>query len=155
MLGNPLLQEITPQQLISSNPVWMDEDNNLLPRAIVHIELRSTAGLLGYPAFGTQFFTPAHSDDLKKALQADTSYELYEGLLVDARDALMQRNLRRGMLEMAIACEVATKELFAKKGRRAGSNIPVALHTGAKNAFGVSFKQDNPEDWHHIGYLFQ
>jgi hypothetical protein len=119
------------------------------------VEAQGFAGLRQSPAFGIKPFTPEQSPEVEKALQADTSYELYEELMVDARDELMQGNLRRGVLEMAIACEVATKELFAKKGRRAGSNIPVALHTGAKKAFGASFKQDHPKDWYHIEYLFQ
>jgi hypothetical protein len=80
---------------------------------------------------------------------------LYQELMADARTALVQGNLRRAVLEMAIACEVATKQLFSKKERRAGSNIPVALHTGAKKAFGASFYQDHRKDWHHIEYLFQ
>jgi hypothetical protein len=67
----------------------------------------------------------------------------------------MQGNLRRAVIEMATACEVLTKELFAKKERRVSSKIPVALDTGAKKAFGVSFKEDHPKDWQHIEYLFQ
>jgi hypothetical protein len=155
ILGNPLLQEITPRQLINSNPVWMDENSSPLQRAIVHFEMQKVAGLPHYPTFGIKVFTSGQSDDLKKALQADISYELYEELMVDARDALMQGNLRRAVIEMATACEVATKELFTKKEKRAGSNIPVALDTGMKKAFGVSFKKDHPKDWYHIKYLFQ
>jgi hypothetical protein len=154
-LGNPLLQAITPQQLINSNPAWMDENNTPLPRAIVYFEMKAVAGLRYYPAFGIKVFTPAQSDDLQKALQMDTSYELYEELLVDARDALIQGNLRRAVIEMATACEVATKELFAKKGKRGSEKIPVALNTHAKKAFGISFKEKHPKDWDHIEYLFQ
>ena len=139
----------------TSNPQWTDENGTPLDVRIMAVEAKGFAGLRHSPAFGIKPFTPEHSHEFEKALRADTSYELYEELMVDARDALMQGNLRRAVIEMAIACEVATKELFAKKGRRAGSNIPVALHTGAKKAFGASFMQDNQKDWHHISYLFQ
>jgi hypothetical protein len=154
-LGHSLLEAVRAQALRTSNPQWTDENGTPVDVRIMAVEAKGFAGLRHAPAFGIKPFTPEHSHEFERALQADTSYELYEELMVDARDALMQGNLRRGVLEMAIACEVATKELFAKKGRRAGSNIPVALHTGAKKAFGASFKQDNPKDWHHILYLFQ
>lgn len=154
-LGNPLLEAVRAQTLRTSNPEWTDENGTPLQVRISAVEAKGFAGLRQSPAFGIKAFTPEQSHEFEQALQVDTSYDLYEELMVDARDALMQGNLRRGVLEMAITCEVATKELFAKKGRRAGSNIPVALHTGAKKAFGASFKQDNPKDWHHIEYLFQ
>jgi hypothetical protein len=34
--------------------------------------------------------------------------------MADARAALVQGDFRRALLEMAIACEVATKQLFSK-----------------------------------------
>jgi hypothetical protein len=158
-LGNPLLGAVRAQDLRSSNSEWTIENPN---PSTVYVEARDLgivaqgfAGLRHAPAFGIKPFTPEQPHEFKRALQADTDYELYEELMVDARDALMQGNLRRAVIEMATACEVLTKELFAKKQRRGGSNIPVALHTGAKKAFGVSFKEDHPKDWHHIVYLFQ
>jgi hypothetical protein len=158
-LGNPLLGAVRAQDLRSSNPEWTIENPNPLtfyaePRYL-EIVAQGFAGLRHAPAFGIKPFTPEQPHEFKRALQADTRYELYEELMVDARDALMQGNLRRAVIEMATACEVATKELFAKKGRRAGSNIPVAIHIGAKKAFGVSFKEEHPKEWHHIVYLFQ
>jgi len=154
-LGHPLLEAVRAQALRTSNPEWTDENGTPLQVRIMAVEAQGFAGLRQSPAFGIKPFTPEQSHEFERALQTDTSYELYEELMVDARDALMQGNLRCGVLEMATACEVATKELFAKKGRRAPPNIPVALHTGAKEAFGASFKQDNPKGWHHINYLFQ
>jgi hypothetical protein len=55
-----------------------------------------------------------------EALEANTSYELYEELIVDARASVVQGNFRRAVLEMAIACEVTTKQLFFKKATPAG-----------------------------------
>lgn len=154
-LGNPLLQETSTQDWIFSNPEWSDENGTPLPRALLIIKSQLPVGLTHSPAFGIRVFTPAQSYELEKALQADGTYEVYEELLADARAALIQGNLRRAVLEMAIAGEVATKQLFSKKGRRAASNIPVALHTSAKKAFGTSFCQSNPKDWHNIESLFQ
>jgi hypothetical protein len=39
-------------------------------------------------------FTPAQSDDLEKALPADSSYELYEERMADPGAALVQRNFQ-------------------------------------------------------------
>jgi hypothetical protein len=154
-LGHPLLEAVRAQALRTSNPQWTDENGTPVDVRIMAVEAKGFAGLRHAPAFGIKAFTPEHSHEFERALQADTSYELYEELMVDARDALMQGNLRRGVLEMATACEVATKQLFSKKGGKAPPNILVALHTGAKEAFGASFYQDHRKDWHQINYLFQ
>jgi hypothetical protein len=158
-LGNPLLGAVRAQDLRSSNLEWTIENPNpstfyVEPRYL-GIVAQGFAGLGHAPAFGIKPFMPEQPHEFKRALQADTDYELYEELMVDARDALMQGNLRRAVIEMATACEVLTKELFAKKERRVSSKIPVALDTGAKKACGVSFKEDHPKDWQHIEYLFQ
>jgi hypothetical protein len=158
-LGNPLLGAVRAQDLRSSNPEWTIENPNpstvYVPARNLEIVAQGFAGLRHAPAFGIKPFTPEQPYEFERALQADTDYELYEELMVDARDALMQGNLRRGVLEMATACEVLTKELFAKKGRTVSAKRPVALDTGAKKAFGVSFKEKHPKDWLHIEYLFQ
>jgi hypothetical protein len=158
-LGNPLLEAVRAQDLRSSNPEWTIENPRpstfyAEPRDL-DLVAQGFAGLRHTPAFGIKPFSPEQSHELEKALQADMGYELYEELMVDARDALMQGNLRRAIIEMATACEVVTKERFAKKGRKVSAKIPVALDTGAKRAFGVSFKEKHSKDWHHLDYLFQ
>jgi hypothetical protein len=45
--------------------------------------------------------------------------ELYEELLSDARAALFHRSLRRAILELTIACEVAIKQAFFSKATAA------------------------------------
>jgi hypothetical protein len=158
-LGNPLLGAVRAQELRRSNPEWTIENPKpstvYVPPRDLTIVAQGFAGLRHTPAFGIKPFTPEQPHEFERALQADTGYELYEELMVDARDALMQGNLRRAVIEMATACEVLTKELFAKKGEKVSAKIPVALNTRAKKAFGASFKQDHPKDWDHIEYLFQ
>lgn len=167
-LGNPLLQEIATRNLIVSNPEWSDENGTPLPRALVIIKSQLPVGLAHSPAFGIKVFTPAQSHELAKALQADSTYEVYEELLADARAALIQGNLRRAVLEMAIACEVATKQLFFKEATPAGDAfeyledkskvkvfVPEFLNTVSKAVFGTSFYDSHKKDWHNIEYLFQ
>jgi hypothetical protein len=155
-LGNPLLQEITPQQLISSNPQWIDENGTPLARAIVHFQSQGPVGLRHFPGFGIKVFTPRQSDDLEEALKADNTYELYEALRADARAALVQENPRRAVLEMAISCEVVTKEFCSKKAITVGSDsVPVILNTVLKRELGTGFSDSHKEHWHNIEYLFQ
>jgi hypothetical protein len=156
MLGNPLLQEITPQQLISSNPQWTDENGTPLARAIVHFQIQGPVGLSHLPGFGIKVFTPLQSGDLEEALKADSTCELYEELRADARAALVQENPRRAVLEIAISCEVVTKEFCSKKAITAGSDsVPVILNTVLKREIGTGFADSHKEHWHNIEYLFQ
>jgi hypothetical protein len=77
--------------------------------------------------------------------------------MVDARDALMQGNLRRAVIEMATACEVLTKEFRSNKNITvARETVPVILNKVLEKAIGTGFA-DNPnkEHWHNIEYLFQ
>jgi hypothetical protein len=149
-LGNPHLEAVRAQALRSSNPEWTDENGTPLQVRIPAVEAKGFAGLRQSPAFGIKAFTPEQSHEFEKALQADTGYELYEELMVDARDALMQGNLRRGVLEMAIACEVATKELCFKKNITVRDEpVPVILNTVLKRAIGAGFA-DYPNKEHCI-----
>jgi hypothetical protein len=161
MLGNPLLEAVRTQDLRSSNPEWTIENPKpwtfYAPPEPTSIVAQGFAGLRHADAFGIKPFTPEQSHELVEALQVDRSYELYEELLVDARDALVQGNLRRAVIEMATACEVLTKELFAKKKVkfRSKTSTVVLLDADAEKAFGASFEQDNLKDWQNIKYLFR
>ena len=110
--ANPLLRETGTDDFLASNPEWTDKDRTPLPRALVIIRAEGPARVCDYPAFAIKVFIPAQSDDLEKALSADSSYELYEERVADTRAALVQWNFPRSVLEMAIACEVDTKQLF-------------------------------------------
>jgi hypothetical protein len=167
-LGNPLLQEVTAHGLSVSNPEWSDENGTPLPRALVTFESQLPVGLAHSPDFGIKVFTAVQSRELENALQSDRIYEVYEELLADARAALFQGNLRRAVLEMAIACEVATKQLFFKSATPAGEafqyledkskvnvTVPELLNTVSKAVFGKGFYDSHERDWHNIECLFQ
>jgi hypothetical protein len=156
-LGHPLLEAVRAQELRTSNPQWTDENGTPLDVRIMAVEAKGFAGLRHSPGFGIKPFTPEQFHEFEKALQVDTSYELYEELMVDARDALMQGNLRRGVLEMAMACEVVTKEFCSKKNITVKhETVPMILNTVLKKAIGTGFADSpNKEHWHNIEYLFQ
>jgi hypothetical protein len=167
-LGNPLLQEVRPEVLRASNPEWTDENGVPLRPPFFHVRAQGFPGLLHSTAFSIKAFTPEQSHELMEALGTNTSYELYEELMVDARASVVQGNFRRAVLEMAIACEVTTKQLFFKKATPAGDafeyledkariNVSVLelLDKVSDRAFGKGFRQSYPEDWQNIEYLFQ
>jgi hypothetical protein len=167
-LGNPLLQEVRPEVLRASNPEWTDENGVPLRPPFFHVRAQGFPGLLHSTAFSIKAFTPEQSHELMEALGTNTSYELYEELMVDARASVVQGNFRRAVLEKAIACEVTTKQLFFKKATPAGDafeyledkariNVSVLelLDKVSDRAFGKGFRQSYPEDWQNIEYLFQ
>jgi hypothetical protein len=167
-LGNPLLQEVRPEVLRDSNPKWTDENEVPLRPPFFHVRAQGFSGLLHSPAFGIKAFTREQSHELMEALGANTSYEMYEELIVDARASVVQGNFRRAVLEMAIACEVTTKQLFFKKATPAGDafeyledkariniSVPELLDKVSDRAFGKGFRQSYPKDWQNSEYLFQ
>jgi len=86
----------------------------------------------------------------------------------DAQSAVLQNNLRRAVLEMAIACEIAVKQAFFAKATPAGAayeyledkgrvHVPITelLHNVAKQAFGKSFKEEEPSNYNNVDFLFR
>ena len=101
-------------------------------------------------------------------MKSNRNVELYEELLSDAQAAILQKNCRRGLLELAIACEIAIKQKFFRKKTPAGDifeyledsrrlNVPAKelIDGGAKQAFGTSFKEEFSSDYQNIDFLFR
>jgi len=166
-LHNPLLHEISSREQDFQNPKWVDEVGQEYQTGMMSFIARMAPGL-GFPEFGIKKFTPAEDSELQKALQNDVTTELQEELLSDAQAAIFQNNLRRGILEMAIGCEVAIKQTFFQKSTVAGSvyeyledkrriNVSVIdlLDGVAKQAFGESFKDADEAAFRNIDFLFR
>lgn len=106
--------------------------------------------------------------DLEKALQDPIHPELSEELMSNAQSALLQDDLRRAVLEMAIACETAVKRAFFAKDTPAGAayeylednrsiRIPIVdmIDAMAKQAFGRSFREDESTHYKNIVFLYR
>jgi hypothetical protein len=103
-----------------TDETWTDETGQQLPSGIAPLKELSLYGIELDDEVGIQALAAADDPALQQAL-ADPPIipKLYEQLLSDARAALFQEGLRRAILELAIACEVAIKQAFFDKGMEA------------------------------------
>ncbi|HDL02193.1 MAG TPA: hypothetical protein ENH23_08185 [candidate division Zixibacteria bacterium] len=167
-LCNPLLIERDIDMSGINNPVWTNESGKKFEPVRRCFIGESIPGLQSGYKFGTRPLNISELDELTDALKSDTRPELFQELLSDAQAAIYQDNLRRALLELAIASEIAVKQTFFAKTTPAGAayeyledtrrvNISVLelIHGAAKQAFGSSFKDTNDLDYKNIDYLFR
>ncbi|MCX6677566.1 MAG: hypothetical protein NTU95_06430 [Methanothrix sp.] len=164
-LHNPNLSLVNQYNNDFQNPIWIDESGN---------EIKDTEGIIVVTSlsslnrFGVRFLSRHDDTDLVNALQNPISPDLIEQLLSDAQSAVFQGNLRRFVLETAIACETAVKQTFFAKATPSGAayeyfedkgkvhvSIPELIHSVAKQAFGKSFKEDEESHYNNIDFLFR
>jgi len=164
-LRNPSLS--TPSQFIQElqNPSWTDSTGR---------EFKSHGiTIVGHPlpermSFGIKCLTIDEDMNLVQSLRVPVETELHEELLADAQTAIFEGNIRRGALEMAIACEVAVKRVFFAKSSTAGEayeyleskrkvivSVPELIDGAAKQAFGESFKFAERQKYESIQHLFE
>jgi hypothetical protein len=166
-LHNPLLHELSAGRQDFQNPRWTDEDGNEVGKGTVNIVLQAVPGLTE-PKLGAKRLLPTDHRGFVESLQADVETELHEEVLSDAQTAIIEDNLRRAVLEMAISCEIAVKRAFLGGASLTGTvcsyledrgrlNVRVLdlISTVAKNCVGVSFKDEHPSDFTRIDHLFR
>lgn len=108
-LHNPNLSMLSKRDILT--PSWsVDGGEEFSPIIEGHSPLYNHN-----PGFGIEHLSPQHDSDLENALQIPIDPELSEELMSDAQSAVLQNNLRRSVLEMAIACEIAVKQGFLQK----------------------------------------
>jgi len=164
-LHNPNLSSVNQYDRDFQNPVWIDESGNEIKNTGV---VRVMSPLPSLNRFGVRSLSRHDDADLVNALQNPISPDLIEELLSDAQSAAFQDNLRRSILETAIACETAVKQTFFAKATPSGAayeyledkgkvhvSIPELIHSVAKQAFGKSFKEDEQSHYNNIEFLFR
>lgn len=105
---------------------------------------------------------------LKATLLQGSKEELQHQILSDAQSAIMGNNLRRGVFEMAVACELAVKRTFFSKRSFSSDAFEFMEDKGkvkvtvlefissiAKAVFDESFKDNSLVDYQRIDYLFR
>ncbi|MBI5048159.1 MAG: hypothetical protein HZB54_04350 [Deltaproteobacteria bacterium] len=166
-LQAPLLNEFDVADECFMNPQWTDEYGKEVGKGMQGDMVPAIIGFSS-PKFGIKKMTVSDDEALKRALQTPIVPELFEEILSDAQAAIVQNNLRRGILEMAIVCEIAVKHAFFAKYSTAGAayeyfedkgriNISVLelIHGAAKEAFGESFKEFSEKAYKDIVFLFR
>jgi hypothetical protein len=150
---------------------WSDETGQELPTGITPLRELSLYGIELDDEVGIKALAAADDPALQQAL-AEPPLEpaLYEELLSDARAALFQGGLRRAILELAIACEVAIKQSFFDKGAEAAlspyfdekrqvrscvGGVANLLGEPVERILGQNFGKTNKRAYAHIHHLFE
>ena len=150
-----------------ANPKWIGADDSKLASGVLEFSAKIISSR-GLGLLGEKDFIADHDVRLHDVLQNDLSIETHQEFLADARTSIVNGHLRRAILEMAIACEVAIKQLFFKETTTAGAayeyleskrrvNVRAIdlIHGVAKEVFGESFKDVASDAYGHIDLLFR
>jgi hypothetical protein len=118
-LHNPLLEEIPEIKNCFLSPKWYDENDNKIDPGHFSFSIEVPYGV-DSSDFGIVSLTAEGKKELEKAIEKEIIVELYENILSDAQASIFQGNLRRAVLEMAMACELAIKQTYFSKSSPAG-----------------------------------
>ena len=166
-MRTPSLLEFINSNQDFRNPQWTNEAGEEIQPGIIEFVVTGLRPR-GPRLVGEKDFTEAEDDKLRYALQNDVDIEMHMEFLADAQTAIKIGKLRRAILEMAIACEVAVKGAFFAKSTTAGAayeyledrgrvrvSVIELIHVVAKEAVGQGFKDVDPDAYQDINYLFQ
>lgn len=168
ILKNPFLYESHYRKEDFENPTWVDESGADLHPGKITFFAEFIPGMRGDKNLSVKKFHPELKDDFKETLEKGLTPSLDQEILADAQNAIFEGNCRRGILEMAIACELVVKQTFFAKTTLAGSAFEYLEDKGkiqvsvlefinrvSEDAFGESFKTEHPSDYSNIGDLFR
>ncbi len=119
-MKSPYLHEFIGHEECFQNPTWEDENGVNLVSGILEL----SAMVISPPGprlFSERDFTAEDDSNLEKCLAADMEPETFEEFLSDAQTSILSEKWGRAILERAIACEVAVKQLFFGEGTIAPS----------------------------------
>ncbi len=166
-MKSPNLHEFIGHEECFKNPKWEDENGGSLYSGILELTVVMIS-LPGSRLLSERDFTAEDDLNLKECLAADIEPETFEEFLSDAQTSILSGKWRRAILEMAIACEVAVKQLFFGEGtiapsvfeymedkRRLRVKVIELLDGAAKHTFGESFKDANLTAFQDIDLLFR
>lgn len=167
-LNTPYLREFPLDQCFQcfQNPKWTNQSGEEVGNDTHIFVANRIPGFEG--ELGVSKFTKNLAGNLKDALERPLELNLYEELISDAQSALFEGNIRRGVLELAIGCEIIVKRTFFSQNTPAGAAfdyledkslvrvtvIDLIDHI-ASEAFGRSFRIDHPAHYINIVYLFR
>ena len=113
-LHPPLLRGLDERSDQLANPVWTDDRGQSINPGVTTFVVRGVRGTRS--ELGVVKFERKHDKPFRAALTKSRSPKLYEEILSDAQAAAFDGNVRRAVLELAIACEVFAKHAFLGSG---------------------------------------
>lgn len=165
-LHQPLLTPVPENSNFFANPEWSDEEGNEIGGG------RSGLVSPGIPGWRGDLMVERlerkHVSKLARAMGAPRAILLHEQILSDAQAAAFEGNIRRAVIELAVACEVFVKDAFLGRDDRAARvyealedkariNVRVLdlIDVGGLAAIGTSFRSHDSEAFRDIDYLFR
>jgi hypothetical protein len=165
-LGSPIHYKTNDWDDALNNPKWLDQHNNVIPCNIHTISSKALIGAEG--TFGTKALSESESSNIFDSETTNTSDNLFDQMICDARIAWYEGNMRRSILELAIATEISIKRRFFAASTPAGAAFDYLEDKGkttiraidlidavAREAFSSSFKDDHPSQHKDIDHLFR
>lgn len=113
-LHQPLVGALDDSHQALANPTWRDSAGHELDRGGGTFVVEVVHGIRN--ELGVTKFQRRHDASLRAALASSVSPGLHAELLSDAQAAAFDGNIRRAVLELAIACEVFAKHRFLGLG---------------------------------------
>lgn len=170
VLYNPYLIEYPKEHAFFHNAKWTDSNGNKLGGGTNKMLLSDTYEL--EMKFGKNLpferLSPKYSKNLKIALNNPIRPQLHSQMLSGAISSLFDFNLHRAIIELAIACEILVKRSFFPNETPGGIafdffedqskikiRVPELINKVAQEAFGRSFKTDQPKNYNNIENLFR
>lgn len=165
-LHTPFLKELSLSHQCFQNAMWTDLSGKEVGKGSAVLVLQGTPGLNG--ELGVDKLRPEYTESVQTSLEYPVNPSLYEEFISHAQSALFEGNFKRGVLELAIACEIMVKRWFFSEDSPAGaafdyledrSQVTVKvldlIDRVAKEAFGRSFRVECPDHYRNIDYLFR
>ncbi|MFI5252208.1 MAG: hypothetical protein ACHQQQ_07230 [Bacteroidota bacterium] len=165
-LRNPKLSFYSDRDPQLLNPEWVDENNQKIGKGSLTLVVEAAPGY-GTSNFGVQALK-ADDDKIYKFMNKDYDSPLWEQLLMEAQLALFDNNLRRGIFEMTLACEVFVREsffgdsvisrlLFEYLEDKSEFRIKIIdlINEGAKKIYGEGFNEKHQKEYEHIKHMFE
>lgn len=165
-LNQPFLDEVSLKNNKFNDIQWLDDEGHEYGSLIISFTL-------SVPTVNTSlevltFKKENLSSLLSSLLHNNVEVDLQQQILSDSQAALIGGNLRRGVFEMAVTCELSVKRTFFSQHSRAGDAFEYLEDKGkvtvsvlefigklAKDVFGESFMDNHPDDYKCIDYLFR
>ena len=165
-LRQPLLTPLDEGTQEFQNPEWSDgKGNEINPGRFMFL---ATAMFGSHGEFGVRKFEGKHKKYFQSSLVKPKQVSLHQEILSDAQASAFEGNIRRAVLELAIACEVFAKHTFfgstdnaaqvfealEDKGKISVRVIDL-IDIGGEILLNGSFKAFNRVAYNDIDYMFR
>ena len=165
-LRQPLLRALNEIKQHLSNPEWSDASGNKIDPGMSTVVVPPVPGIRNQ--FGVVKLERKHAKLLLSTLTKTKQPSLHAEILSDAQAAAFDGNIRRAVLELAIACEVFAKHtFFGSDGKasqvfealedRGKANVRVLdlIDIGGNAVMGKSFRILDINAYTDIDHLFR